>query len=160
MKPNIKEIQLKTGIGDLKFGMLKPEVRQILGEPEEISEFESDASEEDLLESWHYDTLELTLVFDPIYEDRLVSIGISDPHYKLEGKSVVGMSMEDCEKFLEKLNIQITDNDDMSSEEEPDLWMIECEESGMLIWISDDEVIEVQINPIVDNEDNVAWPQR
>ncbi|MEZ4909818.1 MAG: hypothetical protein R2774_03040 [Saprospiraceae bacterium] len=158
MKNNVKEITLAAGIGALKFGMTKEDVATLLGEPEEKSEFESDFSPGMFLGSWHYDILEMTLVFDPYYEDRLVSIGVSDPHYTLQGKSLIGMSMEEIENYLEKLDIQITDNDDKSSEEEPDLWLIECEESGILFWISDDEVIEVQINPFMDDDDNVAWP--
>lgn len=160
MKPEIKQIIPGVGIDNLKFGMSREQVKQILGAPEEIDNIPDD---EDILieslESWFYDKLECTLVFDEDYEWRLVSIALSDEHYTLFGDPIVGKTGDEVLDILKKHKVEITDRVDVSDEESPDMEVIESENEGMIIWVMDGEAIEIQIVPEVDEDGStLIWP--
>ena len=75
MKNNIKEINFGEGIGELKFGMTKDQVSSLLGKPDEIENIPGiDEEVNDDLVSWHYDNLEISLVFDRLYDLSLIHI--------------------------------------------------------------------------------------
>lgn len=160
MQKNIKEIIPGVGIGDIKFGMSREEVRKIAGKPDDIENlpgFEEEIS--DTLESWHYDEYEFSLVFDADYEWKMVSVAVSDPFFTFHGKSIVGMDKQDVMDLLEQNNIEISSIEDVSDEENPDLELIESENDGLMIWLEDGEVIEMQILPDVEEDgETVIWP--
>ena len=65
MKKEIKEIIPGVGLGTLKFGMTRDDVKKLVGKPDEVENlpgFEEEVNDE--LESWHYDEHEFSLVFD------------------------------------------------------------------------------------------------
>ena len=108
MQKNIKEIIPGVGIGYIKFGMSREEVRKIAGKPDDIENlpgFEEEIS--DTLESWHYDEYEFSLVFDADYDWKMVSVAVSDPFFTFHGKSIVGMDKQDVMDLLEQNNIEI-----------------------------------------------------
>ncbi len=160
MQKNIKEIIPGVGIGDIKFGMSREEVRKIAGKPDDIENlpgFEEEIS--DTLESWHYDEYEFSLVFDADYDWKMVSVAVSDPFFTFHGKSIVGMDKQDVMDLLEQNNIEISSIEDVSDEENPDLELIESENDGLMIWLEDGEVIEMQILPDVEEDgETVIWP--
>jgi len=154
MKPNV-------GLGAIKFGMTRDEVKNIAGKPDEIENvpgFDEEVNNE--LESWHYDENEFSLVFDADYDWRLVSIAVSDPFFKFHGKSIVGMTRQDTFDLLEKLGIVVSNMEDLSDDENPELELIESDEDGLMIWFSEGEVIEVQILPDVEEDgETLIWPK-
>lgn len=160
MQKNIKEIIPGVGIGDIKFGMSREEIRKIAGKPDDIENlpgFEEEIS--DTLESWHYDEYEFSLVFDADYDWKMVSVAVSDPFFTFHGKSIVGMDKQDVMDLLEQNNIEISSIEDVSDEENPDLELIESENDGLMIWLEDGEVIEMQILPDVEEDgETVIWP--
>lgn len=160
MQKNIKEIIPGVGIGDIKFGMSREEVRKIAGKPDDIENlpgFEEEIS--DTLESWHYDEYEFSMVFDADYDWKMVSVAVSDPFFTFHGKSIVGMDKQDVMDLLEQNNIEISSIEDVSDEENPDLELIESENDGLMIWLEDGEVIEMQILPDVEEDgETVIWP--
>ena len=95
MKKEIKEIIPGVGLGTLKFGMTRDEVKKLVGKPDEVENlpgFEEEVNDE--LESWHYDEHEFSLVFDADYDWRLVSIAVSDPYFTFHGKNIIGMDKQ------------------------------------------------------------------
>jgi hypothetical protein len=161
MNPKIKQIIPGVGIDTLKFGMTKDEVRALMGAPEEIDNIpDEDDQMIDSLESWFYDELELTLVFDEDYDWRLVSIAISDAHYTLFGDPIVGKPLYEVLDILKKHKVEITDRVDASDAETPDMEIIESENEGMMIWAMDGEAIEIQIVPEMDQDGStLIWPE-
>jgi hypothetical protein len=161
MNKDIKEIIPGVGLGSLKFGMTREEVKSVVGKPDEVENlpgFEEVVNEE--LESWHYDEHEFSLVFDADYDWRLVSIAVSDPYFTFHGKAIVGMAKQDTLDFLESLEIEVSNEEDVSDAENPDLELIESDEAGIMIWFSNDEVIEVQILPDVEEDgETLVWPE-
>jgi hypothetical protein len=140
--------------------MTREEVKALVGKPDDVEKlpgFEEEVNDE--LESWHYDEHEFSLVFDSDFEWRLVSIAISDPFFTFNGTSLVGMEKQDLLDYFGKLGIIISATEDLSDEENPGLELIESEESGMMVWFVDDEVIEVQILPDVEEDgETLIWP--
>ena len=160
MQKNIKEIIPGSGLGAIKFGMTRDEVIKIAGKPDDVENlpgFEEETS--DTLESWHYDEYEFSLVFDADYEWRLVSIAVSDPYFTYNGVSIVGMDKQDVMDMLEKNNIEISGMEDVSDEENPNLELVESDEEGLMIWFENDEAIEIQILPDVEEDgETLIWP--
>jgi hypothetical protein len=163
MKLNIKEIIPFVGIGDLKFGMTRDQVKNLLGEPSEVDNvpgFEEESVNDDL-ESWHYDQYEFSVVFDAMYEWKLVSISISDPHFTLFGKSVIGADKIDTLALLESKGYSPSATEDVQNDEdgEEDIELYEFEDLAMMIWCIEDEVIELQILPDVEEDsETIKWP--
>ena len=54
----LKNITPGIGLGVLRFGMTREQIKQLLGAPDEIVNEEADS------ETWHYDELDLSLNFD------------------------------------------------------------------------------------------------
>lgn len=161
MKKEIKEIIPGVGLGALKFGMTRDEVKKIAGKPDEIENvpgFDEEVNDE--LESWHYDVYEFSLVFDADYDWRLVSIAVSDPYFLFFGKPIIGMSKPEVFDILKKANIEISNVEDLSDEDTPDLELVESDEAGIMIWFEGDEAIEMQILPDVEEDgETLIWPE-
>jgi len=161
MKKEIKEILPGVGLGMLKFGMTRDEVKKLIGKPDEIENlpgFEEEVNDE--LESWHYDEHEFSLVFDADYDWRLVSIAVSDPYFTFHGKNIIGMEKQETLDLLDNLGIEISNEEDLSDAENPNLELIEAEDAGLMIWFADEEVIEIQILPDVEEDgETLIWPQ-
>lgn len=162
MKNNIKEIVPFVGLGDLKFGMTKDQVKTLLGEPSEVENvpgFEDEAVN-DQLESWHYDEFEFSVVFDAVYDWRLVSISVSDPHFTLFGKSVIGADKIDTLALIESKGFSPSATEDVSDDEDDEeIELFEFEDLAMMLWCLDEEVIELQILPDVEEDmETIKWP--
>ncbi|MBK7807489.1 MAG: hypothetical protein WAT37_04790 [Saprospiraceae bacterium] len=161
MKKEIKEIIPGVGLGTLKFGMTRDEVKKLVGKPDEVENlpgFEEEVNDE--LESWHYDEHEFSLVFDADYDWRLVSIAVSDPYFTFHGKNIIGMDKQETLDLLSNLGIEISNEEDLSDDENPNLELIESEDAGLMVWFADDEVIEIQILPDVEEDgETLIWPE-
>jgi hypothetical protein len=161
MKKEIQEILPGVGLGSIKFGMTREQVKKITGKPDEIEKvpgFDTEVNDE--LESWHYDEMEFSLVFDADYDWRLVSIAISDPFFSFNGHHIVGMSKTEIIDFLNDMKIEISNIEDVSDLENPDLTLIESDEEGIMIWVAEDEVVEIQILPDVEEDgETLIWPE-
>jgi hypothetical protein len=161
MNKDIKEIIPSVGLGKLKFGFTKDEVRELLGDPSDIENVPGFDDEDinDELESWHYDESEFSLVFDAAYDWRVVSIAVSDPFFTLYGESIIGQDKQKVLNLLKAKGHEVTATEDLSDEENEDLFLCEYEDLGMMVWFSGDDTIEIQILPDV-NEDGetIIWP--
>ena len=161
MKKEIKEIIPGVGLGTLKFGMTRDEVKKLVGKPDEVENLPGCEEEvNDELESWHYDEHEFSLVFDADYDWRLVSIAVSDPYFTFHGKNIIGMDKQETLDLLSNLGIEISNEEDLSDDENPNLELIESEDAGLMVWFADDEVIEIQILPDVEEDgETLIWPE-
>lgn len=159
MNKNLKEIITGEGIGALKFGMFRKDVKGILGKPDDIdnSEEEEELEEESASEIWHYDNLELTALFDEALEWRLVSIAVSSEHYTLNNESIVGMSLSVLEQKLDEMELgKLYLEDDHEYDQEVKLYGIE--NSGIYLWVENNVVQELQFSPLMDEDDIIIWP--
>ncbi|MEL6561684.1 MAG: hypothetical protein AAFQ94_26080 [Bacteroidota bacterium] len=71
----IKEIIPGSGLGIIKFGMTRDQLKLILGNPDETENDLTDGIEDEDMETWHYDEMDLSVQFSESTDFRLVSLG-------------------------------------------------------------------------------------
>lgn len=153
-----KDIKIGVGLGDIKFGFTKEELVKLIGEPTEKDTYNASGEEDGYLtESWHYDDKEFSVSFDEEDNWRLTTIAVSSSDYTLNGKSVIGLSIDDA---LDQLNDEdLGDNeledlsDDVVSQK-----LISFIDSSLNLWFEDDELSEIQLGVLWVDEDTPKWP--
>lgn len=155
---NNKEIKIGEGLGDLKFGMSREQVKAILGEPDDIDRYSDSDLEDDASESWHYDEPEISLSFDEDVDWKLVTIAVSSPAYELLNKKLIGLDSEALMAELKSMELGDFETEDWSSEELPDHKLISYPETQINFWLEDGELTEIQWGPLFSDEETIRWP--
>ncbi len=155
MKKALKEIKCGFGLGNLKFGMTKAEVKLILGEPSYIDKYSHSDSANDLTESWQYDELEISISFDEEEAWKLTMISVNSGFYEFKGKSLIGKSEKDV---LAHLNIEDTYLEDVSERDGENHKVIEIDEKSINFWFIDGVLDEIQWSPLFIDDDTIKWP--
>ncbi len=150
MTQDIKNINAKEGLGILKFGMSREEVKAILGEANEIESFSYTDSDDDMTESWHYDALDLSLGFDQEGDWHLISIAITSNAYLFKDKELIGLSEDALVEALNSMDIDQIVIEDVSEDESSSQYLVSCENIGVNFWLEDDLVTEIQWTPLND----------
>jgi hypothetical protein len=137
------EIEIAEGIGEVKFGMSPDEVLNILGEPNEKNKVEFSEEDPDYYsEEWHYDTIEMSLVFDMLESLELSTISVSSAQYTLEGESLIGMDYSSLMELFEEIGIE---NSWIEFEEEdPDSRSFYNENEGISLYFEEELLSEFQ----------------
>ncbi len=149
------------GLGIIKFGMSRDEVRKLLGNPDEIDQYgyEDSEDDEDQTEAWHYDELNASFSFDAMDDWRLNAIAVSDPDYRLQEKVLIGLSRMELQETLSEFGLGEVVAEDWSNEEMPSDKLLSIEEVSMNFWMEEDQLAEIQWGPLMDEEENVHWPE-
>lgn len=149
----LTEINPLSGLGEIKFGFTRNQVKSIIGEPSEVDTFQYDEEEEDeLTESWHYDEKEISFSFEEIEDWKLVNIAVSAEEFKLEGNTVIGLKKNELKELLAKLDLG-TLNDDTENN------VISVIEKQLNFWMDEGEVAEVQWNVDWDEEGEAIFSE-
>lgn len=158
MKANITEIKAGVGLGELKFGMTREQVKQLLGDPEEKDTFVYEEEENAEAESWYYDSLDLSLEFDAEENWRLVTIEVNSEEYLFNNISLIGLSKEELKSKLSNLNVQDWEHEALPLEEAPTHELLSSDQLGINFWFDEDTLTEIQWGPLFSDEDAVIWP--
>lgn len=153
-----KEIKAGVGLDPIKFGMQKADVKNLLGQPDEIDNH-TETEDEGNTESWHYDGLELSISFEEIDDMRLFSIAVSGEDYEFQGKKLIGLSKPDMINELKALNIDDLQSEEWATEDHTKQELIFSENHSMNFWLEDDELSEIQWGPLFEDEETIAWPE-
>lgn len=152
MSKNITSILPNIGLGDIKFGLNRNQVKDILGEPDEIDTFAYDEeTQEDLTESWHYDEMEFSCSFDEAEDWKMVNMSVSSIIYTINGEPVIGLSKENLITLIE--NAQMGE-----IEEDEENQVITALDSQINFWFDEEGVSEIQWSVNWDEDDNPIWP--
>lgn len=153
------EIIPGEGLGKLKFGMSREEVKAILGEPDhqEVTHYGDDISDQS--DAWEYHPLRLDLSFEEAEDWRLVIISVSSEDYQLKGSSLIGLDMDELMEELDMLGVKDLEIEDLSSEDHPDQKLISSEELALNFWIHQDILEEIQWGPQFIDDDTIKWPK-
>lgn len=144
-----KEIIAGQGVGEIKFGITKEDLKKLVGQA-------SDIDADDEIESWHYDELALSAAFDKEEDWRLISVAVSSPEYTYNGETLLGITPEELVAKLENIGIDELEYEDVSENE----FLISAEQIGINFWVEDKEVTEIQWSVGFDEEtETVAWPK-
>jgi len=158
MKEALKEIKPGFGLGNLKFGMSRAEVKLILGEPSFIDKYSHSDSNEDLTEAWEYDELKLSLSFDEEEDWKLIMISVSSDFYQLNSESLIGLEREKLIQALENLNLGELNLEDCSEDDSEDQKVIEIDEKSINFWLNEGVLDEIQWSPLFIDDDTIKWP--
>ena len=159
MKKALKEIKPGYGLGSLKFGMTRAEVKLLLGEPSYIDKYSYSGSDEDMTESWEYETLLISLSFDEDEDWKLLLISVSSDFYELEGRSLIGQDQENLLKQLEEINLGTLNLEDCSEDDSEDQKIIEIDEKSINFWVNNGVLDEIQWSPLFIDDDTIQWPE-
>jgi len=90
------EIKLEIGIDNIKFGMKKSEVEQIIGQPDRARIDEDDDNKLML----DYNALNLRLSFYPKEENKLAYIECSNKNLTFNGKKIIDLNIDFVKKVI------------------------------------------------------------
>ncbi|MBP8792729.1 MAG: hypothetical protein KBH29_06080 [Lutibacter sp.] len=156
MKKELKDIKPGIGLGNLKFGMSRAEVKLMLGEPTFVDKYSHSDSDEDLTESWEYEELELSMSFDEDEDWKLTMMSVTAKHYQLEGISLIGLKEKYLLQKLETLDLGSLDLEETEIDGQK---VIEVEEQSINFWLMDGELDEIQWSPLFEDDDTIIWPK-
>jgi hypothetical protein len=148
------ELKPKYGFGNVKFGMTREEVKQILGEPdqEELETF-SDDYETYFLE---YDELGLTLGFGAEDDFLLGMISVSDERYRIGSERLIGKTPTQLQNLVKNAGISDLEYDEEMSDDERQSYY--SDEHGISFNIFEGEVEEIVLLSDCDDDGNPIWP--
>lgn len=159
MNKDIKEIKSGFGLGILKFGMYREDIRELLGDPNDIEIYSYSETEENLTESWHYFDLELSCGFDQEEDWRLVTLSITSDYYQFHNKSLIGLNQNELISELKNLKINDLEFEDWSSKENPDYKLVTSDSIGIKFWFDKGILSEVQWVPLFIDDETINWPE-
>lgn len=153
------EIVPGVGLGKLKFGMSREEIKSVLGEPDhqEVTHYGDDES--DKSDAWEYHPLRLDLSFEEAEDWRLTIFSVSSEDYQFKGSSLIGLNQEELMEELDVLGVKDLEIEDMSSEDHPEQVLISSEELGINFWLHQDICEEIQWGPLFEDEHTIKWPE-
>lgn len=156
MENNMKEILLGQGLGKIRFGMTRDQVKAILGNPSERETY-SLSDDEDDTEAWHYDDQDLSISFDQENDWKLTSIAISSDSYGLEGEKLIGQKIDDVLSYFSKKDFGEPEEDEEISEESPEHCLMHIDEATISLWFENGILTELQWGPFYENAE-IKWP--
>jgi len=150
---DLSTIRPAIGIGDLRFGATRDEVRTIAGEPSEIVP----SDEESGSELWVYENAAVALSFASEENLRLVSCETFSAKSTFNGEPLVGLDREAAEAALERAGADeglfLADDD-----EEDGSGQIAVPRLGLSLWFEGGAVESVGWGVLLDDDDKVLWP--
>ena len=155
---DIHKIKPLAGLGMLRFGMTRDEIRSLLGEPEDIDEYSFSGAPDDLSESWHYDDMDLSMSFDAEDDWRLITLAISSEDYQLEDYPLVGKSKTELLQILSFLGYSDIKEENELTLDMPGHELVAEHSKFINFWLEGGLVKEIQWSPQFDEDDEVIWP--
>jgi len=159
MRKDIKDIKPGIGLGVIKFGMDRNQVKLILGKPSETDVFYMTESEDSEAEVWYYDDECLSLSFDAADDWRLVTIEVDHDRFELEGHIFFAKNKLQVISTLEKIGATDFKHEPAPMEEAPTHELISSDSLGINFWLDDDAVSEIQWGPFFNADESVQWPE-
>lgn len=144
-------IQIGEGVGDFKFGATREEIKQAVGEPDEIEKGDDGIEDGGLIEVWHYDEYELSVEFIELFDWKLGTIAINSEDCRLNELSIIGKSLNEVTNMLENMDLGEFESQKLELEdEEMDVVMVSAIDAGIDFWFENDLLTEVQVSAIVE----------
>lgn len=149
---DLSTIRPAVGVGDLRFGATRDEVRTIAGEPSEVLASEEDSGSE----LWVYEAAAVALSFAAEENLRLVSCETFSAKSTFNGESLVGLDRDAAEAALERAGADegafLAEDDDEGSGQ------IAVPRLGLSLWFEGGAVESVGWGVLLDDDDKVLWP--
>jgi hypothetical protein len=140
-----------VGVGDLRFGATRDEVRAAAGEPAEILP----SDEESGSELWVYEAAAAAIGFAVDQNLRFVSCETYSMKATFNGETLVGLDREAAEAALERAG---ADEGVFEAEDDEGIGQIAVPRLGLTLWFAEDAVESVGWGVLFDDDDNALWP--
>jgi len=143
------EIKIGIGIDNLVFGMSMDDVKDILGEPDKISDTERTKgivyTYNDLLTKYKFDE-----------EDAYVlsSIEVHNPKIFMLSQSVINCTKEELEELLERNGFN-----EFEYEEYDFFEILNCEQISCTFHIEFNRLKSIELTPKFNNDGSCIWPK-
>lgn len=156
----MKDITLGQGLGDIKFGLNRDDIKAVLGEPSEIEAMDGD-KESGAMEAWHYDEQHLSLSFEEDCNWKLTSITSASPEILFEGIDLIGLSQGEVMEQMEVFNLGEFELEDISNDILPNQSIATNPDFSLNLFFDHDNLTEIQWGPFWDEESEMPmWPDR
>ena len=159
MLKELVEIKPGIGLGFLKFGMSREQVKELLGEPTFIDKYSHSDALNDATESWEYDELYLSISFDEAENWKLMMFSVSSDFYELEEASLIGLNEKKLIDQLDEIDFGNVYVEDCSENDDEDLKVIEIDEKSINFWLTNGVLDEIQWSPLFIDDDTIKWPK-
>ena len=156
---DLSEIKLGLGLGPIKFGMTREEVKAILGEADNVDSYSLDHNGKDLSEAWEYNEFAISISFDEEDDWKLSTLAIASKQYLFNDKTLIGLDQNTLLKELKSLEITDIQVEDCSNTEFPDHVLVEVESLSLNFWLDDGILEEIQWAPLFDENEYIIWPK-
>jgi hypothetical protein len=142
-----------AGVGELRFGATRDEVRAIAGEPAEVLPSEEEAGSE----LWVYEEAAIALGFAAEVNLRFTSCETYNMKASFNGETLVGLDRASVEAALERAGadegLYMAEDDDENGAQ------IAVPRLGLSLWLEENVVESVGWGVLFDDDDNVMWPE-
>ena len=146
------EIILGRGMGPLKFGASMDEVRELMGEPEEIEESEDDDEFEH--QAWNYLEEGYSLYFDREDDYRLSCIETDYAGMRLFGETIHGLSVAQVQDLMRRNDVEDAEEERMDSGEV----RLSYEKEMIDLYFDEDQLQFVNFGVFINEDLEVQWP--
>lgn len=143
MSINLLTIVPNEGLGDLKIGMTRKEVKALIGTPDEV-ENAPFYDDEGPVEIWHYDEHDISIVFNNDPKSTLDSIAITSPETTLYGKNIIDKTFVDVMQILEEENLGEYEREDFDEDGEQ-ITLLCFNDEQMELWFENGKLSEIKI---------------
>jgi hypothetical protein len=150
MKEN--EIALGTGIGNIRFGYSMDQVKDVMGEPEEVEE--SDDEDEFEHKAWNYWQQGYSFFFDHEDDYRLSCIQTENPDVTLFGKRIFDLTGDEVKELLEENGITECETEKLDTGET----RLSYEREMIDLYLEDDRLLAINFGVLINDDLEVQWP--
>ena len=100
MELDLITINPNEGLGSLKFGMTRQEVKKLVGEPDEIEKSFYASDNGDAVDIWHYDKHDFSIIFNKDPKSKLEYIASSSHELVIWDSKLINKSFEEVLEFI------------------------------------------------------------
>ena len=151
MKEN--EIELGTGMGNIRFGYSMEQVKDVMGEPEEVEE--SDEEDEFEHKAWNYWQKGYSFFFDREDDYRLSCIQTENPEVVLFGKKIFDLSGKEIKELLAKNGVTDFETEKLETGET----RLSYEREMIDLYLENDQLLAVNFGVFINDDLEVQWPE-
>lgn len=151
-------IKLGSGIGNLVFGSTIDEVKQYLGEPDNVVEDSLvDNKEKKIILEYSKDCL--TAHFDEEDNFKLGRLETSNPESTINNIFLIGKTIKHVIRELSSFEFGKHRKDDWSDDEIPETIFISYESVSLDLWFNNNKLIEIKWGPFWIDDEHISWPK-
>ncbi|MDB5262130.1 MAG: hypothetical protein JWQ14_1411 [Adhaeribacter sp.] len=150
MKEN--EIELGTGMGNIRFGYSMEQVKDVMGEPEEVEE--SDEEDEFEHKAWNYWQKGYSFFFDREDDYRLSCIQTENSDVILFGKRIFDLSAKEIKDLLTKNGVTDFETEKLETGET----RLSYEREMIDLYLENDQLLAINFGVFINDDLEVQWP--